>query len=475
MGTPTRIRGADAHGLLYACELARRGVEVVVTDPRDGPDPGPLVLGPRGQEHAHHLGLDLDGHRLHGLTVVSDGGRAAHLSMDELVTPVPFLLALPEGEVRLLEFARSLGVEVRWQEGAEAEPVGRVGWSVVARVGGVPEDELLLAVDDEALLAVVPLGEGRALLRIEGVGPRPVPGDWTRWLNERGPAGAWLADPSAPQPVALDASIWTDTDAARGRGWVEALVLTGRARPELAEAPRSEWAREARRRSSRRRFVSRVVTFRQPVPSGRVARLAPHLARWHPVIERIGRIRADLAPGHRKSAWVGEDRDPLLLARVGRDRQAETPTLAAYLDFSGGPVPGDRAPDAPFGPGGGRRLRNALRGHRHGLLLFDGMADTEDGYRLLARIAREVEDRYGDVVAACVVVPSDDRPAALDWDGPVLADPDFTLHTAFGARSECLYLVRPDGFVGYRSQPAGLEGLLGHLARLFVQQDTVQS
>ena len=48
-----------------------------------------------------------------------------------------------------------------------------------------------------------------------------------------------------------------------------------------------------------------------------------------------------------------------------------------------------------------------------------------------------------------------------------LQDPEFTLHTAFGARSESLYLIRPDGFVGYRSQPASRDGLVGHLESLF--------
>ena len=36
-----------------------------------------------------------------------------------------------------------------------------------------------------------------------------------------------------------------------------------------------------------------------------------------------------------------------------------------------------------------------------------------------------------------------------------------------GAEQECLYLVRPDGFIGWRSQPVDLEALLAHLARWF--------
>ncbi|MCP4810162.1 MAG: hypothetical protein GY913_24460 [Proteobacteria bacterium] len=468
MGTPTRIRGATPAGLAWACELARRGCEVEVSDPRSGPAHAPLVLGPRGQEHWHHLGVPLGGHRLHGLTLTSDRVRVAHLSMDELDTPFPFLTAVPEGETRLLAFAEQLGVRVLWERGAEVEQGPRVGWTAEMSIGGVADDEVHLGVDDDGLLGIVPLGEGRARLQVEGTMNRPDGGDWTRWLNARGPAGAWVREAGEARPVRRETALWCDTEEARNRGWAEALVATGRGHAGLAQGVEVERRALVRRLERGRRFVPRVVALRQPVPRDRVGWLVPHLARWEPVQERVARLRADLHVGYRDSPWVGEDRDPLLLARVGRDDRAETPTLAGYLDFSGGPVPGDRAPDAPFGAGGGRRLRQALRGHRHGLLLFDGLADTDDGYRVLGEIAQVVEERFGDVVAACVVVPSERRPPALGWDGPMLSDPDFTLHTAFGARSECLYLIRPDGFVGYRSQPAQLDGLLRHLARIFV-------
>jgi len=54
------------------------------------------------------------------------------------------------------------------------------------------------------------------------------------------------------------------------------------------------------------------------------------------------------------------------------------------------------------------------------------------------------------------------------WPGQVLLDADGPVHERYGARSECLYLVRPDGYVGYRCQPADPDQLIAYLERIFV-------
>jgi hypothetical protein len=50
----------------------------------------------------------------------------------------------------------------------------------------------------------------------------------------------------------------------------------------------------------------------------------------------------------------------------------------------------------------------------------------------------------------------------------VLLDPEGEIHQRYGARSECLYLIRPDGHVGYRGQPADGDKLLAYLETIFV-------
>jgi hypothetical protein len=64
------------------------------------------------------------------------------------------------------------------------------------------------------------------------------------------------------------------------------------------------------------------------------------------------------------------------------------------------------------------------------------------------------------------VVPGDRRPDQLD-DVEVFLDPDRDAHHRYAATAESLYLVRPDGYVAYRSQPASVGPLLDHLGSVF--------
>jgi hypothetical protein len=144
--------------------------------------------------------------------------------------------------------------------------------------------------------------------------------------------------------------------------------------------------------------------------------------------------------------------------------------LLDRVSFEHGPGPGQRVGDVDLvvpweGQG---RLFELLRGTGHTLFLFAGRADGPEGHRALAHLAKVVEVRYGEVLRVFVVTPHGSPPADLPWDGALVLDPGGVLHGRFGARAQCAYLVRPDGYVGYRSQPADEERLLSYLAGIFV-------
>lgn len=95
------------------------------------------------------------------------------------------------------------------------------------------------------------------------------------------------------------------------------------------------------------------------------------------------------------------------------------------------------------------------------LLLFSGSGANET--RSLRPIASQVQQRYGVQVAPYVVVRAD---RATDAD--VICDGSGELHARYGARGACLYLIRPDGFIGYRSQPPDSARLLEYLQTVLV-------
>ena len=45
---------------------------------------------------------------------------------------------------------------------------------------------------------------------------------------------------------------------------------------------------------------------------------------------------------------------------------------------------------------------------------------------------------------------------------------DLLMHRDFGAAKSSLYLIRPDGYIGFRNQPASLSDLLEYLPIIFL-------
>jgi len=196
-----------------------------------------------------------------------------------------------------------------------------------------------------------------------------------------------------------------------------------------------------------------VVSFRSPVTTAVRDAVLGFVTSLSIVGERVQRSMSMLGVAYADSPICGQDRTPLWGTRILGD--GEAPTALDWAAFGDGPAPGERAYPLP-----------ALKEPRHVALLFDGGAATQAGYDNLADIARKIAARTSEI-AVHVVVPGDKRPAALAWNGSVLLDAGGAIHKRFGARSECLYLIRPDGYVAYRNQPADGAKLLAYLDRIF--------
>ena len=134
------------------------------------------------------------------------------------------------------------------------------------------------------------------------------------------------------------------------------------------------------------------------------------------------------------------------------------------------PHAGDRAPDGHCFRHPSQEATSLFaefRGTRSHLLLFAGRAASGDDANLV-QIARRMEKLLGEEVKTHLVVSAWEKPANLDWDGSILLDPEGKLHTRYGAEVAALYFIRPDGYIGYRSQPVCEEPLLNYLRTLFL-------
>ncbi len=256
---------------------------------------------------------------------------------------------------------------------------------------------------------------------------------------------------------------------AHNLAWKLAAVHRGLARDRLLASYHDE--RHAVGRSVLRGtdVATKVGTLKAPAARAMRDQVARMLTSLEVIQHRVAREVAELTVAYENSAIVGEHSQGILQGRIGTAAGAETPTVSSIRQFDGAARAGQRAPDGRVtraGESGTRRLLDVLDHRRWNLLLFDGRSESAEGYARFAAIAGAVRGRYGEAVDVTVVTPSATRPTEVPEGIAVLLDPDHELERAYGAVTECMYLLRPDLYVGYRSQPADEGRVLAYLRPL---------
>lgn len=257
---------------------------------------------------------------------------------------------------------------------------------------------------------------------------------------------------------------------AHNLGWKLALVHRGDARGLLLDSYETERLAVARSVLAGTDAATRVATLKNPVARAVRNEVARYLSGFEFVQQRITREVAELTVGYEDSPIVREDRISMLSARIGSAAGGETPTLGSLREFEHGPHAGARAPDGRATlageSGGTKRLMQIVDGRWHTLLLFDGRHESDEGYARYAKIHDDLAARFGEQIRTFVVTPRGARPAKLPEQIRVVLDPDGDLEKRYAASTECLYLLRPDLYVGYRSQPIDEDKLLAYLTSI---------
>ena len=355
----------------------------------------------------------------------------------------------------------------------------------------LPDDETHVFFSPEGVIAALPV-PGDCLWRLiaEASVPQPSLDDFVRLLHERGAPRArlddakWMAAFRIHRRIAPRyrlGRVFLAGDAAHihspvgGQGmntglqdafnlaWKLELVHKGACPPALLDSYESERRLVAAATLQGTDLATRMVTLRNPI--GRVVRnrLGAFLSTLEVLQKRVVARASQTAVAYRRSPIVAEHREPLARATVAR-RAGEGPTIADWMDFGEAPHAGDHAVQVSDDDDGG--LFRLFRHSGHTLLLFDGAAATAEGYANLLGVAHRARERCGVHIETWIVVPLGEKPKELAIQGNVLLDASGSIHRRYGAGSECLYLVRPDGYVGFRSQPASWPALERHFASI---------
>jgi hypothetical protein len=125
------------------------------------------------------------------------------------------------------------------------------------------------------------------------------------------------------------------------------------------------------------------------------------------------------------------------------------------------PRAGDRAPDVQVAHG--QRISELLRGPQHTLFLF--ASGSTALIERFSELATEVEARYGSLVRPIVLRLPNSQPPRGEVDERGAA------HARYGADPGAIYLVRPDGYIGFRGAETDTEPLRAALKARFVVPD----
>jgi hypothetical protein len=194
--------------------------------------------------------------------------------------------------------------------------------------------------------------------------------------------------------------------------------------------------------------------------------LASYHAERHPVGEEVvGRTVR-----HAREGIEADPDDPAVVIR--REAQllvnyGNSPLIVDDTDggAGSGPRPGDRAPDC-------RGLQRPAVNHP--LRLFELLADPHHTLLLYADDAdqlpvfAELNELTATLTAARVSTYVITATADLQVTGsPAIVDAAGEFRVAYGATGGSGYLVRPDGYLGFRAAPITATALRGHLERVF--------
>jgi 2-polyprenyl-6-methoxyphenol hydroxylase-like FAD-dependent oxidoreductase len=427
--------------------------------------------------HLESLGVSVEREvKLTGFTQDAEGVTAAlsHPNGQEETLRVPWLIGCdgPHSTVRHTLGLPFTGID--YEDSFQLADV-KVDWSL-------PDTELHIIVHEGWLLAVFPLPDGRCRLIVD-VPPEQAPLDKTPTLaeiqarvDERSHVKAVLSDPLWTANYRIhrrmvsrlregrafllgDAAHIHSPAGAQGMNtgiqdafnlaWKLALTVEGRAGEALLATYQTERDPVEQGVLHGTDLLLKIVTTRNPIAQATRDTLAPLLSGLEVVQQRIRRTISELAVEYRPSLIVEEH------------------------SLGAGPSAGERAPDAAVvQPGQGQtRLYEIMQRKSWTLLLFGGSSSeensSEENWRQLAEASRAAQEAAGDFLDTYFVTPSEGLPLEAAAPTALLRDKDLSLHNAYGADKPCLYLIRPDGYIGFRASVHEADRLPVFLSRIF--------
>jgi hypothetical protein len=137
---------------------------------------------------------------------------------------------------------------------------------------------------------------------------------------------------------------------------------------------------------------------------------------------------------------------------------------------SAGPLAGDRAPDVlglrrPF-VRYDARLFDLTRGTRHTLFFYTNHSNPGADCQDFWAATEPLRQRYAGLIR-CYALVHPDFELPLVEGLSILADSQNEFARLYGASRQSAFLIRPDGYIGYRGEPLNPGQLADHFRQVF--------
>jgi len=357
--------------------------------------------------------------------------------------------------------------------------------------GGHASDEVFVYLSDHGALWWFPLPEGRSLVagdvreQHDGTGETPRLEDMQGLIRHRAPPGISARDPRwlswfhihyrltphyrhGRTLLAGDAAhvhspiggqgMNTGIQDAYNLGWKLALVARGLAPETLLDSYEAERRAVAEDVLATTRSVTEKAEAYLQLPPEERTRLYRHVTL--PEADRLKMVH------HSEELDLDYRRSPICKDWIAEMEGAQAAAGKLHA--------GAEARDVhPLIVDGARQsLFELLRGTHHTLIVMPQVHTQANGLpsSLKARL-EEVVNAFGDQVRVLLALP-EETGAEADLAAPVkcLYDPDGALHRRYGATEGRIYLIRPDGYIGFRGESSDFEVLMNHLDLMFPRQ-----
>ena len=267
-------------------------------------------------------------------------------------------------------------------------------------------------------------------------------------------------------------------------GWKLALAVNGLVKSEFLDSYSEERLAIALDVLQMTDFITRVNTVRNPLARHLRNKLAPLLSAQEVIQKRVRVQVSELALNYKRSSIVEEDFPNMLGSVAASAALSSGPGLHDLIDFKNGPPAGERAPDGfltlAYTEETGRLYDILKQTNGHTLLIFPGPQKNTDSIvdqiKKIDTLTRSGTNLLIKMVTVLAEEGDRERFKSLEElsEHEVISDFEQSLHHAYGAAGDCLYLIRPDGYIGYRCQPINADKLSAYLDRHFLNNEVIR-